>query len=191
MNNPYNAPTADLSSLGDSSQPYQPKVFSMKGRIGRVRYLAYTTGVTMALVLVLVVVAAVLGVMSGGGDGAGAMMAILAVLFYVPLFAALFIMAIRRVHDMGYSGWLSLVSIIPFVNLWLLFASGTQGANEYGPPPVKNSTGVIIAAFSPILLSVVFGIVAAVSIPAYQAYVAKAKAAQGQAAPAAVESAPQ
>ncbi len=115
---------------------------------------------------------------------------LIGILFYIPLFAVGFIMAIRRVHDMGYSGWLSLLILVPLVNLWFLFAPGTQGPNEYGPPPVKNTTGVIIAAFSPILLSVVIGILAAISIPAYQAYMMKAKAAQGQTAPTPSESVP-
>ena len=189
MNNPYNAPGADLSAHGGDTAPYQPKVFAMNGRIGRVRYIAYSMGVSMALLFGLVIVGALLAMMMGGGNEA--MMMLLAVLLYIPLIAVAFIMAIRRVHDMGQSGWMSLLILVPLVNLWLLFAPGTHGANEYGPPPVKNSTGVILAAFSPILLSVVVGILAAIAIPAYQAYVMKAKAAQEQAAPVAVEDAPQ
>lgn len=42
--------------------------------------------------------------------------------------------AIRRVHDVGKSGWYLL---IPLYNLILLFTDGEQGVNEYGPDP-KN-----------------------------------------------------
>ncbi len=188
MNNPYNAPGADLSGHGGNDQPYQPKVFAMNGRIGRVRYIAYSMCITIALLFGLMIIAGVMAVAMGGGEG---MMVMMALLFYVPMFAVGFIMAIRRVHDMGHSGWLSLLILVPLANLWLLFAPGTQGANAYGPPPVKNSTGVIIAAFSPILFAFVIGILAAIAMPAYQGYMMKAKAAQEQAAPAAVEAAPE
>ncbi len=188
MNNPYNAPTADMSTQGDSSQTYQPRVFDMKGRIGRVRYIAYSMGVSMVLLFVLAIVAGLLIAMTGAGEGA---IMLVTVLVYIPLIIVAFMMAIRRVHDMGHSGWMSLLILVPIANLWLLFAPGTQGANEYGPAPVKNTTGVILAAFSPILLSVVFGILAAIAIPAYQGYVMKAKAAQEESAPVSVEAAPE
>lgn len=40
--------------------------------------------------------------------------------------------AVRRVHDVGKSGWLLL---IPFYNLVLLFTEGDKGSNKYGPDP--------------------------------------------------------
>lgn len=177
MNNPYNAPAADLSVPGDSAQTYQPKVFAMKGRIGRVRYIAYSMGVFMALFLVLAVIAAVVGAISGGNQW---VMIVLGLLFYIPLIAVSFIMAIRRVHDMGHSGWMSLIILVPLAQFWLLFAPGVPTTNEYGPRPVKNSTGVIIAAFTPFVFFALMGVLAAIAIPAYQAYMDKAKAAQEQ-----------
>ena len=46
---------------------------------------------------------------------------------------------IRRLHDVGKSGWMMLVSLIPIVGLiWLLvlmLTEGQQGENEYGPDP--------------------------------------------------------
>jgi uncharacterized membrane protein YhaH (DUF805 family) len=55
------------------------------------------------------------------------------------LFAVLQVsIAIRRWHDMDQTGWLVLLSLIPIVNLiaaiFLLFVSGTSGANQYGAP---------------------------------------------------------
>ncbi len=40
--------------------------------------------------------------------------------------------AIRRMHDVGKSGWYSL---IPIYNLVLAFTKGDQGENKYGPYP--------------------------------------------------------
>lgn len=47
-----------------------------------------------------------------------------------------FVVAKLRLHDMNYSGWYSLLILIPFVNLLLLiylfFVPGTDGQNQYG-----------------------------------------------------------
>jgi uncharacterized membrane protein YhaH (DUF805 family) len=181
LNNPYTATTADLSAPGGADVPYQPRVFAMNGRIGRVRYIAYSMGITMALMLVMGVLLAITAVMVGMGAGGEGMLMLMVGLFYIPMIAVGFILAIRRAHDMGHSGWLSLLILVPLANLWFIFAPGTPTANEYGPRPVPNTTGVIVAAFSPLIFVVVIGILAAISIPAYQSYQAKAAAAAQQA----------
>src|SRR5437667_414355 len=61
------------------------------------------------------------------------------VLFVLFLFSIL----IRRCHDLGWSGWHSLLMLIPFVNivigLMLLLKPGQQEPNEYGAmPPTTN-----------------------------------------------------
>ena len=52
--------------------------------------------------------------------------------------------AIRRLHDIGKSGWYLLVVLIPIAGaIWLivlLATEGTTGPNEYGPDP-KNPIG--------------------------------------------------
>ena len=46
---------------------------------------------------------------------------------------------IKRCHDIGYTGWLSLVSFIPFIGFIFIIGlglmPGTQGANAYGADP--------------------------------------------------------
>lgn len=43
--------------------------------------------------------------------------------------------AVRRMHDVGKSGWYAL---IPIYNLILAITEGEQGQNEYGPDPKSN-----------------------------------------------------
>ncbi|MGS2764061.1 DUF805 domain-containing protein [Sinomicrobium sp. M5D2P9] len=38
----------------------------------------------------------------------------------------------KRCHDRGYGGWYQL---IPFFNIYLLFAESKYGPNQYGPNP--------------------------------------------------------
>lgn len=53
-------------------------------------------------------------------------------------------LAIRRLHDMNRSGWLSLLMLVPIINIglgvWLLLAPGTKGPNDYGPEKQKGFT---------------------------------------------------
>lgn len=50
--------------------------------------------------------------------------------------------AVRRLHDIGKSGWYYLVVFIPIAGgIWLLVmlaTEGTPGTNEYGPNPKGN-----------------------------------------------------
>ena len=174
VSNPYNAPGADLSRAGMGAETYDPKVLAIHGRIGRVRYLAYTVGLSLGLMIVA-------GIFGGIFAAIKPELAMVALIIYAPAFAISFIMAIRRLNDMNHPGWWSLLILIPFVNfffgLWLLFGPGDAQANNYGAPPSKNTSGVVAAAC--ILPAIFFiGILAAVAIPAYQSYVLKAQAAR-------------
>ncbi|MBW7843823.1 MAG: DUF805 domain-containing protein [Ignavibacterium sp.] len=47
--------------------------------------------------------------------------------------------AVRRLHDVGKSGWMILISLIPIIGaIWLLVlmvTDGNPGENQYGPNP--------------------------------------------------------
>ncbi len=49
--------------------------------------------------------------------------------------------SVRRLHDIGKSGWMILISLIPIIGfIWLLVLfvqEGNHGPNQYGPDP-KN-----------------------------------------------------
>ena len=177
MNNPYSAPRAVLSEPV-SSDVYEPSMFSVRGRIGRWRYLAYSFTSMFLLSLALGIPAAILipiiSRMANSKVGIGIMI----VLMYIPFIAATFIMAKRRLHDLNRSGWWSLLLIIPLLNLlfalYLMFGPGTAGSNQYGPKPAPNAVWLIIVG---LLLPIFFvGTLAAIALPAYQDYVLRAKA---------------
>lgn len=177
MENPYSAPDAALDEpILDES--YQPEWFAWSGRIGRLRYLAYSTGMMMIAALVVGIAAAIL-IPRAASDKNPAAFALLGLL-YIPIIVAAAVMARRRLNDLNHTGWLQLLLFIPlvgaFFGLYMLFAPGTPTTNKYGPKPVKNSTGVVLAGLVFPLIFVI-GIVAAVAIPAYQDYTKRAKAA--------------
>lgn len=181
MDNPYVAPDAVLTAPATDDVPYEPSMFSLHGRIGRLRYLAYS----FALSLIVMLIGGVFSVIVGSvTHSPGVAMIVLGVAIYIPSFALAFIMAKRRLNDLDHSGWMSLLMLIPLANLilalYMIFAAGTPTTNRFGPRPVKNSRAVVFFGFAMPVFFCVIGILAAIAIPAYQSYVMRAKAAQVQ-----------
>ncbi len=172
--NPYSPPqavVADIAEHGDHS--FQPvHIFAWRGRIGRLRFLAYSTLVYVIAALLGAVAAAIAGTIHSIAPDT-----IISIVVYPITIGLMLMVTIQRSHDMGYSGWSSLLALIPIAGLIWVFKAGTPGANQFGAPPVPNSLGVkIVALLFPAV--VVIGILAAIALPAYQNYVVRAKAAQ-------------
>lgn len=103
------------------------KLWSWGGRICRRQYL-------LAFILVVFGTAVIVSGISGGqiGDGLALTFQLLTSLLLLPS-------QIKRLHDIGWSGWIILLGIIPGINLilglGLLIFSGTKGPNKYGEDP--------------------------------------------------------
>ncbi|MDE1461037.1 DUF805 domain-containing protein [Spartinivicinus poritis] len=170
QDNIYQSPGSDLNKEGQDEIYGELNVLNAKGRIGRVRLLAW--GITVGLLFVgLTAIANVLFTAIGGigtfiGGG-------LTIIFYVALLYFYVIYTIQRCHDINISGWFSILFIvIPIVYLALYFIPGTQGSNKYGNQPPPNSRKVIVIALA---FPIIIGILAAISIPAYKSYVERAQ----------------
>lgn len=173
MSNPYSAPNASFSDADYAvTETYEPRVFAWRGRIGRLRYLAYGVGLNLVFGLLLGVIVAV----ATGLNGKPSVM--LSLISYVPLLIVAVCMAKRRLEDLDKNGWMAVLMLVPlanfFLGLYLLFGAGTPGPNRFGPAPSKNSRWVVFGACV-VPLVAILGIVAAVAIPAYQDYQHKAK----------------
>ena len=100
--------------------------FSFNGRIRRLEY-----GLSILIYYVITfLVGFVLGFL-GLSDGVTYGLEILYI-FMIPPFIWLIAQGTKRCHDRGNSGWYQL---IPFYSLWMIFAEGDDGINEYGPNP--------------------------------------------------------
>ncbi len=157
--NPYVAPRA---AVGDAPEEYQQvRLFSVSGRIGRARYIAYTLGISLLL-----------GVIGGALSAAIGEIGIFAA--YAAIFVISIMLTIQRSHDFNATGWLAILGLVPLVNLIFWAIPGTDGANRFGAKTPPNSVLTLIAAW---LIPALFiaGIVAAVSIPAYMQYVKRAE----------------
>lgn len=174
MDNHYQAPASAPADPAFST--YQPRFLSLSGRIGRLRYLAYCMGLMLITYPVIFIIFSLSGLFTG--QAPGPMVFISLAVVYLALLVFTFGYAVRRLNDLDQSGWLSLLLLIPLVNLImalvLLFARGTASSNRYGPAPVPNTKGVVVLALIPLLFAVL-GIVAAISLPAYQQYILQAE----------------
>ena len=102
----------------------------------------------------------------------------------IPAFAV----SVRRLHDTDRSGWWLLIELIPIIGglvlLIFMVQDSQPGENQYGPNPKPDNEGGsnsdVLIAVAVIVFIVVIGILAAIAIPAYQAYVERAKQAQFQ-----------
>lgn len=172
---PYTSPASAIGGLAETTG--ELKVFSLSGRIGRLRYLGWSAAMMLVSVLMYALATATLVASPVAG---GVLMAVVAVAFTVVSVQ----IGVQRLHDVGWSGWLWLLNLVPVVNiviaLIMVFAPGAPVANTYGAPPPANSTAVKLLAFSWIIFPFLIGILAAIAIPQYQQYVKRSEAAQMQ-----------
>lgn len=162
MQNPYGAPRA---AVGDAAEEFQPvRILAVSGRIGRARYVVYSIMLTMLIMFVAGVASAFLG-------AAGIA---LIVLGYVAVIVLSFMLTIQRSHDFNLTGWFSLLALVPLVNIIFWFIPGTDGPNRFGAKTPPNPVLVLIGVWV-VPLVFIAGIVAAVSIPAYQDYVMRSE----------------
>jgi uncharacterized membrane protein YhaH (DUF805 family)/type II secretory pathway pseudopilin PulG len=184
----------------DEHQATDIKFFDASSRIGRLRYLAYGMGVVVLLLPALIIA----GILTGIKLFVLSWLILAAC--YIFMLTMSIVFGIRRLHDLGRTGWWMLIipiaavfsllnlfhqlsgsliwvsgllSLIVFVfYLILLFARGNQGENHFGPPPPPNSGWVVLGAWSFLIVPFGGGIVAAIAIPAYQDYTARSQTAE-------------
>lgn len=174
---PYAPPQAQV---GDELPEFgELKPFTTDGRIGRVRYLGWS----MAMFLVLMVIVMLAGGAYALSSTLGILIGIVAVVGFIAYVVVGVMIGVQRLHDIGWSGWLLLLNLVPIVGsvfpLLMLLIPGTNGANRFGPPPPPNSRGVVALAWTMLIIPVL-GILAAIAIPAYQQYTERAEQAQYQ-----------
>mgnify|MGYP002335729084 FL=1 len=65
---------------------------------------------------------------------------------YAVFFYLLFTFHIRRLHDLNKSGWLSLLILLPIINLYVFIICGffkwTNWPNKYWPDPLKKDGNI-------------------------------------------------
>jgi len=149
---PYAPPRAPVGQ--DFPAVGELKVFSVQGRIGRLRYLAWSLALVAVGLLVAALCVGILSVslVAGGLLGTVALVAFVVVSIQI---------GAQRLHDAGWSAWLLLLNLVPVVGsffpLLMMAVPGNTGPNRYGPPPPSNTPRVkILAVLWLVVLALVF-----------------------------------
>lgn len=142
---PYAPPQADVAERVPEYAPLKP--FGVEGRIGRLRFLAWSMVLSLVTIAVVGVFALIALALVSTDSTAGLIVGgILAFVLCVVFLIATILISVQRLHDVGWSGWLWLLNLVPFVGsffpLLLVVLPGAGVANRYGAPPPPNSTAV-------------------------------------------------
>ena len=118
--------------------------FQWHGRLNRLRYLKRLLallGISVVLYIVMMVFVILVGdnTMQMDESTANGIFGLFTLLC-LPITVSSYMLMIRRLHDIGLSGFFILLSFIPIVSfgflLYILFKRGTEGDNGYGPDPL-------------------------------------------------------
>jgi uncharacterized membrane protein YhaH (DUF805 family) len=171
--NPYAAPQTNVTGSDNDAEEYgEIKMLSASGRLGRVRYIGYSAGMSVLIMLVA-------GILAGLGALVDPSATLIVVgLGWIAMIVVQFLLTIQRSHDMNVTGWLSLISLIPLGVLVFWLVPGTRGENTYGRPPPPNTAGVIALACILPFVGII-GVLAAIAVPAYQDYTIRAQVSEG------------
>ena len=141
--NLYAAPTASLDRPADCEGYGELKVWSFRGRIGRLRYLAWASAASFVAWPIIWLVSVLL---LQSGDETRSLLIFILVVCYMGFLTINILWLIQRLHDFNLTGWVSFLSIIPLVPLLFMLIPGSNCRNDFGKPPPPNSSGVTILA---------------------------------------------
>lgn len=152
--NLYQAPSSgEISNLAPGTvapTTFKQKLFSFEGRFTRTSYWAYGYGMATVISLLamipLVIMIFHLAMTEEAGEQPSIplviILAIIALIFYVPACWVSLAGIVKRFHDRGKSGHMAWILLIPYVGgIWILVECGclpgTPGPNAYGPDPLQ------------------------------------------------------
>ena len=116
------------------------KIFHAEGRLNRLRYLKYM----IILALISSISTFVLSSMATffTGDPESVVVKMITLAWALIAGAGNVMLMIRRIHDLGKSGWFAVIAFIPVVGIIFSVAlfciPGQVGYNEYGADPLTE-----------------------------------------------------
>jgi len=140
---PYQAAQQQTGAYGGAAAGQPPSAesikdmfFSYRGRLNRKPFILRG----LLLSVLSSVMSTVMTEMTEASSTVMHLLALLPLILMVVLSVCTFMLIIRRWHDLGKSGWFSLLMLIPLLNflvlIFLWVKKGTDGPNAYGDDPL-------------------------------------------------------
>lgn len=119
------------------------KYADFQGRARRSEYWWFALFTTLLFSVVGAVAGALIGMTTTNNSMSivGILVVVVMILLYLAMVVPSLAVAVRRLHDLGWSGWWFLALAIPFVAFVMLIAfmmRGNVGPNKYGPDPLAS-----------------------------------------------------
>ncbi|WP_130803964.1 DUF805 domain-containing protein [Acinetobacter ihumii] len=167
-----NSPFFSKNNSDTKDNPLSPN-----GRFSRLSYLGWYGFLNIVTVIAYIALGLFVGVFSlnsfsindrvmdlfSGAMGIGVMVLWVIVAYFHIVFM------IRRLHDANRSGWLCLLLLVPIVQiffmLYLLFAPGSKGYNDYGSPRLALVWEKILAWL--MIIVIILGLFSFASLMSY------------------------
>ena len=115
-------------------------IFTTEGRLNRLRYLKYMIVFAVAMAAAKFTTSCMATLLTG--DPNGALVMTITLILAVIAGAGNVMLIIRRLHDMGRSGYFALIAFVPAIgiifSIYLFCAPGQVGWNEYGADPLTE-----------------------------------------------------
>lgn len=116
----------------------QPSIFSTQGRMGRLSFAAWNGLISLFLAIAIGTIGFTNNISLANTLQYPLVSSIIILIIYITYIYVSFVFTIKRVHDFNQSGWMSLLSLIPIINvffcIYLYCATGTEYKNNYGLP---------------------------------------------------------
>lgn len=116
------------------------KIFTAEGRLNRLRYLKYMIILAIVSGLSTFIMSSMATFLTG--DPNGFLVKAITAIWALVAGSGNVMLMIRRLHDLGKSGWFALIAIIPVIgfvfSIYLFFAPGQIGSNQYGKDPLTD-----------------------------------------------------
>ena len=116
------------------------EIFTAEGRLNRLAYIKY-------MIILAIIAGAGTFVTSSmatflTGDPTGMLVNIITGIWAIAAGAGNIMLMIRRIHDLGKSGYFALISLVPAIgiifSIYLFCAPGQVGSNQYGADPLDS-----------------------------------------------------
>lgn len=126
------------------------KYFVFSGRARRKEY--WTFQLINLVIVVALLVAIIPPLISNSQNFFPMFLAVFLCIFALAMVIPGLAVAVRRLHDIGFSGWWFLIAFVPLGSLVLLvlhLLDSTPGANRYGPNPKTGNQAGFVSPYPP------------------------------------------
>ena len=119
-------------------ESWKQKLFSSKGRINRLNYLLYNIALQIVASIAQFIFITALAFIAEDLAIIGGIILLSSAALVVACIYSGICLTIKRWHDLNKSGWYTLLCLLIIPAIYIIFAKGTDGPNQYGLKPVSG-----------------------------------------------------